>query len=88
LAGRVDEALLNKISWTPIAADDRLNYPATNEAVSAPGLALILEEALRRLIVVSETQYDPQVVQCFIRIAQSEMPAVFAATGTSTTVAL
>ena len=49
---------------------------------------LPLEEALRRLIVASGTQYDPQVVQCFIRIAQSEMTSVFAATGTSTTVAL
>lgn len=49
---------------------------------------LPLEEAIRRLIMGSGTQYDPQVVQCFIRIAQGEMPSVFAATGTSTTVVL
>jgi HD-GYP domain-containing protein (c-di-GMP phosphodiesterase class II) len=49
---------------------------------------LPLEEALRRLIIASGTQFDPQVVQCFIRIAQSEMPSVFAATGTSTSVVL
>ena len=49
---------------------------------------LPVEEALRRLIIASGTQYDPQVVQCFIRIAQAEMPSVFAATGTSTTVVL
>ncbi len=47
-----------------------------------------VEEALRRLIIGSGTQYDPQVVQCFMRIAQSEITSVFAATGTSTTVAL
>jgi HD-GYP domain-containing protein (c-di-GMP phosphodiesterase class II) len=46
------------------------------------------EEALRRLIIASGTMYDSQVVQCFIRIAQNEMQSVFAATGTSTTVAL
>jgi len=40
------------------------------------------------LIIASETQYDPQVVQCFIPIAQSEMAPEFAATGTSTTVVL
>jgi HD-GYP domain-containing protein (c-di-GMP phosphodiesterase class II) len=49
---------------------------------------LPLEEALRRLIIASGTQFDPEVVQCFIRIAQSEMPSVYAATGTSTTVVL
>ncbi len=49
---------------------------------------LPVEEALRRLIIGSGTQYDPQVVQCFMRIAQSEITSVFAATGTSTTVAL
>ncbi len=49
---------------------------------------LPVEEALRRLIVASGTQFDPQVVQSFIRIAQAENPAVFAATGTSTSVVL
>jgi len=49
---------------------------------------LPLEEALRRLISASGTQFDPLVVQSFIRIAQAEFPAVFAATGTLTTVSL
>jgi HD-GYP domain-containing protein (c-di-GMP phosphodiesterase class II) len=48
-------------------------------------MGLPLEEALRRLNIASGTQFDPQVVRCFTRIAQSEMPSVFAATGTSTT---
>jgi HD-GYP domain-containing protein (c-di-GMP phosphodiesterase class II) len=49
---------------------------------------LPVEEAIRRLIIASGTMYDSQVVQCFLRIAQNEMQSVFAATGTSTTVAL
>jgi HD-GYP domain-containing protein (c-di-GMP phosphodiesterase class II) len=47
---------------------------------------LRFEEAIRRLILASNTQFDPAVVRCFVRIAQTEMPAVFAATGTSTSV--
>lgn len=43
--------------------------------------ALPFEEALRRLIRGSGTQFDPAVIQCFIRIAQAEMPGVYAATG-------
>jgi HD-GYP domain-containing protein (c-di-GMP phosphodiesterase class II) len=46
------------------------------------------EEAIRRLILSSETQFDPAVVQCFLHIAQAEMPAVFAAAGTSVSAAL
>jgi HD-GYP domain-containing protein (c-di-GMP phosphodiesterase class II) len=49
---------------------------------------LPFDEALRRLIVASGSQFDPEVVRTFIRIAQPEMPAVFAATGTSTSVVL
>ena len=45
------------------------------------------EEAIRRLILSSETQFDPAVVQCFLSIAQAEMPAVFAAAGTSVSAA-
>src|ERR1700730_13751752 len=41
---------------------------------------LPFEEAIRRLILASNTQFDPVVVRSFIRIAQTEMPAVFAAT--------
>jgi HD-GYP domain-containing protein (c-di-GMP phosphodiesterase class II) len=49
---------------------------------------LPVEEALRRLILASGKQFDPEVTQCFIQIAQAEMLAVFAATGTSTSVVL
>lgn len=47
-----------------------------------------VEEALRRLILASRTQFDPVVVEAFVQIAQTEGPAVFAATRTSTSVAL
>ncbi|MFY9585619.1 MAG: HD-GYP domain-containing protein [Candidatus Acidiferrales bacterium] len=46
------------------------------------------EEAVRRLMLSSDTQFDPVVVQCFLQIAQAEMPAVFAAAGTSVSAAL
>ncbi len=46
------------------------------------------EEAVRRLIASSDTQFDPVVVQSFLQIAQAEMPAVFAAAGTSVSAAL
>ena len=46
------------------------------------------EEAVRRLIESSGTQFDPVVVQCFISFAQAEMATVFAAAGTSITSAL
>ncbi len=46
------------------------------------------EEAIRRLILSSDTQFDPAVVQCFLHIAQAEMLAVFAAAGTSVSAAL
>lgn len=49
---------------------------------------LPVEEALRRLLAASGTQFDPQVIQCFVPIAQSEITSVFAATGTATTVSL
>jgi HD-GYP domain-containing protein (c-di-GMP phosphodiesterase class II) len=49
---------------------------------------LPVEEALRRLIMGSGSQFDPVVVQSFIRIAQAEFPAIFAATGTSPSVSL
>src|SRR5215471_20553392 len=45
-------------------------------------------EAIRRLILSSETQFDPTVVQCVLHIAQAEMPAVFAGAGTSVSAAL
>jgi HD-GYP domain-containing protein (c-di-GMP phosphodiesterase class II) len=46
------------------------------------------EEAIRRLIESSGTQFDPVVVQCFISFAQAEIATVFAAAGTSVSSAL
>ena len=46
------------------------------------------EEAVRRLVESSGTQFDPAVVQCFISFAQAEMATVFAAAGTSVSSAL
>src|ERR1700758_1327533 len=46
------------------------------------------EEAVRRLILASGTQFDPVVVQCFLSFAQAEMAGVFAAAGTSVSSAL
>src|SRR5579859_1856730 len=49
---------------------------------------LPFEEAVRRLILASGTQFDPLVVQCFLSFAQTEMATVFAAAGTSISSAL
>jgi len=49
---------------------------------------LPFEEAIRRLVVARGTQFDPAVVDCFIRGADAERRAVFAATGTGTSVAV
>ena len=49
---------------------------------------LPLEEAVRRLILASGTQFDPVVVQCFLSFAPAEMATVFAAAGTSISSAL
>jgi len=46
------------------------------------------EEAVRRLILASGTQFDLVVVQSFLSFAQSEMATVFAAAGTSVSAAL
>lgn len=46
------------------------------------------EEAVRRLIAASGTQFDPTVVKSFLTFAQSEMATVFAAAGTSVSSAL
>src|ERR1700746_3314221 len=46
------------------------------------------EEAIRRLIESSGTQFDPVVVQCFLTFAQAEMSTVFDAAGTSVSSAL
>lgn len=44
---------------------------------------LPIDEAKRRLLKSSGTQFDPTVVNCFLKIVDSEMDSVFAATGTS-----
>jgi HD-GYP domain-containing protein (c-di-GMP phosphodiesterase class II) len=49
---------------------------------------LPFEEAMRRLIESSGTQFDPNVVQCFLSFARDEMSTVFAAAGTSVASAL
>jgi HD-GYP domain-containing protein (c-di-GMP phosphodiesterase class II) len=49
---------------------------------------LPFEEAVRRLILASGTQFDPEVVQSFLPYAQADMASVFAAAGTSVTSAL
>jgi HD-GYP domain-containing protein (c-di-GMP phosphodiesterase class II) len=46
------------------------------------------EEAVRRLVESSGTQFDPVVVQSFLSFAQAEMATVFAAAGTSVSSAL
>ena len=46
------------------------------------------EEAVRRLIEASGTQFDPAVVKSFLSFAQSEMATVSAAAGTSVSSAL
>ena len=46
------------------------------------------EEAVRRLIESSGTQFDPVVVQCFLTFAAAEMNMVFAAAGTAVSSAL
>jgi len=49
---------------------------------------LPFEEGIRRLLASSGTQFDPQVVRCFVPIAESEAASVFAAAGTGVTAAL
>ncbi len=44
---------------------------------------LPLEEAARRLVQASGTQFDPRVVERFLPLAQAEMPSVLAAVGTA-----
>lgn len=42
---------------------------------------LPFEEAERRLVGASGTQFDPAVVRCFLPLARAEMPSVLAAVG-------
>jgi HD-GYP domain-containing protein (c-di-GMP phosphodiesterase class II) len=46
------------------------------------------DEAIRRLLASSGTQFDSEVVQVFLPIAEQEATDVFAAAGTSTSAAL
>jgi HD-GYP domain-containing protein (c-di-GMP phosphodiesterase class II) len=46
------------------------------------------EEAVRRLVADSGTQFDPVVVQAFVEIAAQEVAEVFAATGISSSAAI
>jgi HD-GYP domain-containing protein (c-di-GMP phosphodiesterase class II) len=46
------------------------------------------EEAVRRLIASSGSQFDTSVVQAFIPIAEQDAEAVYAAAGTSAAAAL
>ena len=49
---------------------------------------LPVDEAIRRLILSSGTQFDPSIVQTFLQIVQPELHQVFAAAGTDITAAL
>ena len=49
---------------------------------------LPFEEAVRRLLEASGTQFDAAVVRCFLTFAQEEIATVFAAAGTSVSTAL
>jgi HD-GYP domain-containing protein (c-di-GMP phosphodiesterase class II) len=49
---------------------------------------LPVEEAKRRLVKGSGTQFDPTVVNCFLKIVDDEVESVFAATGTSSATVL
>jgi len=49
---------------------------------------LPFEEAERRLLQASGTQFDASVVESFLPLARAEMPAVFAAAGTTVSAAL
>jgi HD-GYP domain-containing protein (c-di-GMP phosphodiesterase class II) len=51
-----------------------------------PGLSF--EKAIHQLVLGRGTQFDPQVVDCFIGIAAEEQAGVFAATGTGIAVAV
>src|SRR5882672_4174431 len=46
------------------------------------------EEAVRRLTAGGGAQFDPGVVQAFVEIAEAEVADVFAATGTSPSIAI
>ncbi len=78
---------------------DGKGYPAGLKETEIPIVSRIVtvidackglphEEAVRRLIQSSGTQFDSAVVKCFLSFAQAEMATVFAAAGTSVSSAL
>jgi putative two-component system response regulator len=65
-----------------------LEIPMGSRIVRPYRQGLSFDEATRRLILSSGTQFDPIIVQCFLRIAQAGMPSVFEAAGTTVSAAL
>lgn len=79
-----------KESETPIVARIVSVIDAFDAMVSSRPYrkGLPFEEAVRRLVAASGTQFDPRVVHCFLSFAHDEMAPVFAAAGTSVSSAL
>jgi HD-GYP domain-containing protein (c-di-GMP phosphodiesterase class II) len=68
-----------------VAVIDAFDAMTTNRPYR-PGVSF--DEAIRRLILGRNTDFDPLVVDCFVGIAFKERGAVFAATGTGISIAL
>jgi HD-GYP domain-containing protein (c-di-GMP phosphodiesterase class II) len=68
-----------------VAVIDAFDAMVSNRSYRA---GLPLDEAVRRLIAAKGTQFDSDVVDCFIAKADLDGSAVFAATGTGTGVTL
>jgi HD-GYP domain-containing protein (c-di-GMP phosphodiesterase class II) len=79
-----------KAAETPIASRIVSVIDAFDAMVSSRPYrkGLPIEEAIRRLILASGTQFDPRVVSSFLPIAQAEMASVFEAAGTEVCEAL
>jgi HD-GYP domain-containing protein (c-di-GMP phosphodiesterase class II) len=68
-----------------VAVIDAFDAMVSNRSYRA---GLPVDEAVRRLVEAKGSQFDPDVVDCFISRAGQDDAAVFAATGTGTGVAL
>jgi HD-GYP domain-containing protein (c-di-GMP phosphodiesterase class II) len=79
-----------KATETPIASRIVSVIDAFDAMVSSRPYrkGLPTEEAIRRLILASGTQFDPSVVESFLPIAEAEMTSVFEAAGTEVCAAL
>jgi len=79
-----------KSAETPIASRIVSVIDAFDAMVSSRPYrkGLPIEEAIRRLILASGTQFDPTVVKSFLPIAEAEMASVFEAAGTEVCAAL